>query len=114
MIIAAQLFGPGRRGAEELGPEEADAYYKAMFILLALWLPYPVVWAFDHGTQMISPTTAGATYAALDLAAKPFYSALLMQLPLHGSADGKAAGGGTGKKRGKAAKGGKKKRGLLG
>ena len=83
VIIAVQLFGPGKERAYNKSEEGGDAYMKALTFLIVVWLAYPVVWGLDHGVEAISPTQAGSSYMVLDFLAKPLFSGLLFSLPLH-------------------------------
>lgn len=83
VLIAIELFGAARKNAYSKGNKQGAVYMSALTYLMAVWAPYPLVWALGHGARVITPTTAGLLYAILDFLAKPVYTAMLFYLQVH-------------------------------
>ena len=80
VIIALELFGPARANALSVSQKQGNIYMIGLLYLIIIWTVYPIVWALECGTHVMTPNVAAFVYAVLDFLAKPCFSALLYYL----------------------------------
>lgn len=78
LVVAYQLFIPGRRAVVTKGPSTARTFDSIGGFTLILWTFYPIVWGIGNGARRWSVDSEIIAYAVLDILAKPVFGFWLL------------------------------------